>query len=339
MYHIWKGRDIILLSRVFPALPNLRHLGITTHTIRNPFKPLLFQATFSNLTSLTLDTSTPCFPNEFFEENSFPSLKFFEFSVTLRYMSVDGDENIPHCSAAQMDNGVIWFLNRHASTLQAISLRYPGGYGTIERDISTFFGSFEQFPRIESLRIGSTWHGNIEGQKSPLEILLEMQPLNLKELDINGSVEEPQWSETPPMLQRFPAYSIPNLTIVKLGVLFEVSPAFVAWIRSILPQLRTLWLSCKPIPEDIIQDLLDLGLNDPAGIEVAPGHNSLLSLVLRMACPTNPLMYSLSRRFPSLRMLKLLLEVDANEARRYEPKTSLVLMNIVRFYHSHVINH
>jgi hypothetical protein len=319
-------------------------LEINAYSDPNPLKPLLFQTTFSHLRSLHLNTSPPSFPKAFLEENLFPVLEEFIFSIAWGAIA----EEIPHITTEEMDSIILAFVNRHSAKIRSLSLSYSDA---MQRDASQFFGSLKGLPKLETFDIRSKWKETIDGQTSPMQILLDWKPMYLKELALGGTVKQPsKGSVFPPLLQAIPTCSLPWLTIMKLGIPFDISPEFITWIQLLLPQLHTLWLSCTTLNEETLLKLFELDFFDLQSITQTPhrlrirdgagpayGVTHLRTLLLRTTSPTVRMLKGLSRRFPDLRMLRLVVQLSVATSLAGTPGSKPHISRLVRFSFSTTI--
>jgi hypothetical protein len=298
-------REINLLSQVLPLLRNLEHLKVYTATAHNPLESLQ-PRTFDHLASLHIDASLSSFPKSFLEENSFPLL--IEFHVSARWE--DRNDEAYQAKMDEAQASIISFTMKHANQIRSVSFKYSY---TNEKDLSIFITLLGDLPKIESFKVEGRWSMSADEKPSPLQVLLERAPKSLKEVvmaaDRRMMGRPSATSGLPPLLQATPAH-LPYLTSVKLGISFSISPVTVAWLQSLLPQLRTLWLSCTNLDEETVQRLFALNSFEAAeGTAAEVSYGTLRSLLLYMRYPEAATMNALAKRCPSVRIMILISEV------------------------------
>ncbi len=146
--------------------------------------------------------------------------------------------------------------------------------------------------------------GDDQRTKLPLQLFVEGHLAQLKELSIGlsrtrsyGATE----NHLPQFFDTVPSVSLP-LTVLKLGVIFELFPQFFDWVKPIFPQLVTLWISKPIFDEQNLKRLLSLLLENG---DAASGLR-LRHLLLHTTEPTENMLLDLSRAFPRLQTLRFL---------------------------------
>jgi hypothetical protein len=295
----WSEKEINLVVGIIPLLSNLKHLALQTSEKPHPLEPLLFHATFERLTSLHLSTSVTSFPKTFIEKTTFPGLE--DLSLLIRGAK-------PGESIQLTDAELAAFVNKYADRLISISIDYEDAE---RRDVSVLIGSFEVLPKIRSFKISGRWI--LTGYDSPLDILLEKNPMHcLKEIALAGFLDQRrEW--TIRLLRSIPPNIPPCLTTLKIGIRFDITTQASTWIRSLLPQLRTLWLSCMILEDETFRELFDIDVNSSVDTGVKgriPVYGTLRSLLLHMPFPTTSTVNAFSKRFPSVHTMILIAEVE-----------------------------
>jgi hypothetical protein len=296
-----------LLAKAIPLMPNLNHLAVQTVAASIPFESWQSQLTFERLVSLHLRTSLLHFPKTFLKVTSFPALEEFSFAGTWGVIGW----GIAFTAADLMQADVVTFVNRHAETLRSVSIDLSD---LMTRNLYTLIGSLQPLKKIESFKVVGRWGEAMVGDINPLQGFLDKNRSCLQEIAFGTIGKAQRLLIKPSWLQPITS-NLPFLTRVKLGTPFDISPTFFTWIEALLPQLRTLWLSGVALDEMSIQKLIGLdsrGLDeheDAGSSQPLQAHGNLRSLLLRMTYPTIATMRALARRFPSVRLLKLIMDL------------------------------
>jgi hypothetical protein len=291
--------EMNLLITVLPLLHKLSRLAVSADSKPNLLEPLHFHKPFERLTDLRVNTTYTSFPHTFFESNICPALEHLYVSA-ICYVEEIHEMDV-------VERAIISFVNRHKNRMRTLGVTYANN---LDMDVSAFVGGFGKLKMIETFMINGKWDLRTDSRPSPLQILLEKEPIYLREIDIAGTTDRPPERGVHPALLNTVPIHLPYLSILKLGILFEVSASSITWIRSILPQLHTLWLSCATLEADTLQKLFNLDHSDLDGAEstkAEPTYEKLRNLLLRMTYPTTFTIDALAKRFPSVRMLKLVM--------------------------------